>query len=489
LPFKSDYNPLEYQTPTPKIEVFFPENSSLAPDFTFSADIGKDSFSGLQSYNFTESVDDMDGSFTFTIINGEVFDRIPERSIVKIFEGVGNFVNYTSFPSFVGIIRRKKVNKQMSDKGLKKTFTFTGKSIVCCITEYTISLDMRINGVANATAKNNQMLEEINNIKNLSIKTLMIETWKYFKKISSEVSKDLNGVATIALEKIINKFIGSNPEDYITVTGAEQKLRYPMYGVLINKGNNTITEIWRNKLPKPVYELFAYCDKKGNPKIMARQVPFGDPEKNNCEDWRNLEIYTINPTSLKSIDLEQSDEEVYTAYASYIIGSQRDRNFYLAVNQDSQKDTTIFYSDKANIYGFKPLEINFNGYARKNNADKDEDKTLKDTMKALNKLASYWYSRNDEMYSGTITVITNFKNPKVNPRVGCRLRFLGGQFYIDKTDHSWNQGGTPLIKLSVSRGMVYGENGEMLKPLKNVGEKYSELDDIWVKPVLPMLMR
>jgi hypothetical protein len=35
------------------------------------------------------------------------------------------------------------------------------------------------------------------------------------------------------------------------------------------------------------------------------------------------------------------------------------------------------------------------------------------------------------------------------------VSFLGGQFYVEKSVHSWNYGGTPLNILTVSRGMVY----------------------------------
>jgi len=499
LPFKSDFNALEFQTPVPKIEVFLPENSSLAPDYTFSADIQIGALSGLQSYNFSESVDDLEGNFSFTVKNDEingksVFDLISTRCIIKIFEGVGNYINYTCFPSFVGIIRRKKINKQMTNNGLRESVTFSGKSIISCIVEYTISLDMRISGVAHAREVNSLMLNKIEEEKNLAIQKFMITTWEYFKKISSDVSKAVSekdiggrGVATTKLERIINKYIGDDPKNYITVTGEKTEFYHPISGVLINAGKNTITDIWRDKLPQKAYELFAYCDNKGNPKIMARQVPFGDPE-NNYEDWKNLKSYIVNPVSLISFDLDQNDEEVYTAFASWVIGSSRDRKYYIAINNDEQEDTTVFYSEKAKIYGFRPLEIDFNGYNRAYNT-KEGNEGLEKTMAAFNKLIAYWYSKNDEHFSGSITIATNFKNPEKNPRIGCRASFLGGEFYINKAEHSWNYGSTPTIKLSVSRGMEYGANGEMLKAIENVGGKYRELDAIWDKPKLPTFNR
>jgi hypothetical protein len=95
-------------------------------------------------------------------------------------------------------------------------------------------------------------------------------------------------------------------------------------------------------------------------------------------------------------------------------------------------------------------------------------------------MAYYWYSRLDEMYSGSITLITDFNEPKNNPRAGCRAGFMGGEFYINQANHSWNFGGTPTIKLTVSRGMIY-DNGKMKAGkegvIKNVGGRFSELEN------------
>jgi len=491
LPFKKDYKSTTHQTPTPIIEVYLPSNASTSePDYSFRPYTDGGAFSGLQGYNFSESVDDLDGSFSFTI-NGEeenIFDLIPIRSVVKIYEVTDN---YKFYPSFVGIIRQRKINKQMTNTGLKKVITFSGKSIISCLVEYSISLDMRISGVADATATNSAMLDKLEEVENMNIKSFMIETWKYFKKISDDVlkpnsektEKDIGGkgVATTELQNIINRFIGEDAENYIDVTGVKTKFYHPIGDAFINTGKNTIIDIWRDKLPQMAYELFAYCDNKGNPKIKARQVPFGDNTKNDYSDWKDLKLYPINPAILTSFDLDQNDSDVYTVFATWLIGSTNDRNYFIGINNDDQEDTTVFRSEKAKTYGFRPLEINFNGYDRSYNSDPEQQKGIQEAMAELNKLAAYWYSRNDEMYSGTLTVITDFKNPENNPRIGCRADFLGGEFYINKTDHSWNYGGTPIIKISVSRGMIYGMNGEMTEQLKDVGKKYRELDSVSYK--------
>jgi hypothetical protein len=150
LPFKSDYKPVTCQTPTPIIKVYLPTNTSTSePDYTFKADETAGVLSNLQSYNFTESVNDLEGNFSFSVKNGEIegksiLDLITIRSVVKIFECNDKDV---CLPSFVGIIRRKKINEQMTNSGLKKTVVFSGKSVISCITEYQVSLDVRISNV------------------------------------------------------------------------------------------------------------------------------------------------------------------------------------------------------------------------------------------------------------------------------------------------------------------------------------------------------
>jgi hypothetical protein len=238
-----------------------------------------------------------------------------------------------------------------------------------------------------------------------------------------------------------------------------------------------IADVWRNILPERAYELFSRCGKDGKPRIVARQVPFGDPDNGN-DDWIKTPIYRISPISLTAYALEQGDEEVYTAFSAHIIGSARDRNFELAKNQ-GEKDSIVQHDrEKQKIYGYRPLEIDFNGYNRAGNTRNAKIDPLTQALQELNKRASYWYSRLDEMYSGSITICTDFNEPETNPRAGCRAKFLGGQFYITRAEHSWQFGGTPTIVLSVSRGMMYdGKKGKMAGPIENVSKQYRELEE------------
>jgi hypothetical protein len=474
---------VEYQTPMPRIEILAPDYKAVTVELNSlkAAASGKYSSQALLSYSFSEGTDDLEGSFSFTVENENVddkgttlFDVIPRRSIIKIYEDEDIDNHY---PAFVGIIRKRHFGVSMTSSGPKRSVFFSGKSVISCITEFMVSLDVKLQNVENPTAETKRLTDELNSV--TSIKEFLKISWDYFKDVSERMAAG-SLITNRKLLDIIanNELIG---EDFIKVTGKETAMKYPIATVFFNQSNNFIVDVWRNILPQPVYELFTrFEESEGKPKIIARQAPFGDPES-GYQDWLDLDMYEISPTSLIGYDLDQSDEEVYTAYNAYIIGSPRDPSFYM--NNASSSETMAKDTDKCALYGFKLLDISFLGYDRSKEDDKAKEETAK-TLKNLSEKAKYWFSRLDEMYSGTITLITNFKKEKqengalhsTNPRAGCRLKFLGGQFYITKTEHSWNYGGTPIIRLTVSRGMVYDEQtGEMKKEIPNIGKSYGEL--------------
>jgi hypothetical protein len=473
---KSRWAGVESQSPGPKLEIFTSGDQNN-PDFTYTAELKEGAYSKFLGYNFIESTDSLEGSFSFTIENEEidadrqtVFDLIPNRSVIKIYEGD------LKRAAFVGIVRSRELGAAMTGQGVKRTITFSGKSIISCIAEYTISLNIKIQGVADAVSRNHHLTDQLAR-DGVTMKDFMKETWDYFMKIANDVSKEQNGIATTALTDVINKYIGDS-DKFIRVLGKEQELRYNVACVFFRAATNTITDVWKNILPENVYELFSRCD-DGEPKIIARQVPFGDPDNGN-NDWGELPIYLISPISLTGYKLKMSDEEVYTAFASYIIGSPKSRDFYMAERQTAGKDSTVAYSQKCSIHGFKPLEIDFNGYDRAGNTRNAKLNETINAVQTLNKRAAYWYSRLDDMYSGSITIITDFNEPHTNPRAGCRAKFIGAEFYIKSGEHSWTYGGTPTIRLSVSRGMIYDNQGKM-KPgeegvIKNLGRRFRELE-------------
>jgi hypothetical protein len=304
----------------------------------------------------------------------------------------------------------------------------------------------------------------------------MVKTWEFFWKCGT--GKEINAIASTTAGKIIAAHIGGIGE--CIQTGPVKNIYYPIANAPFNQGNNVISELWRNILPQPVYEIYAHCDRKdGKPKIMAREAPFGFKDDGN-QDWYSLPIYDIDPLGLIDYDLSRSDEEVYTAFSAYLIGSSFSREYNIAKAQDKKDDTMAKDIEKLDLYGFRPLEISFRGYA----AQGADEKELKKVYQRLNKKAAYWFGRLDEMYSGTITIITNFIKRKdekdINPRHGCRAKFLGGEFYITHAEHRWQYGGAPVITLTITRGMQYDVQGYMKDGdegvLSDIGKRFKEFD-------------
>jgi hypothetical protein len=473
---------VESQFPRPRIEVIKPDGAIvwLKPDYSgFSPDKKSIASQNLLNYTFSEAVDDLMGNFSFSIENEmtikpgsgnqgtSLFDLIPLRSVVNIYEHEGEN------PVFRGIIRRRCIGATITSNGVKKSVIFSGKSIISCITEFMVPLDIRIPGVSSAVAKTKSMQSELGQ-NEMTIKEFMEKTWEYFREVSDEVSQGSGYVNGRLLEIIDNdKFIGN---DFILVSGDETHLQYPVATMFYNQANNYITDVWSNILPKPVYEMFTRFDVEHNkPVIVARQVPYGDPDNGN-KDWLSLEPYRIDPVSLTAYNLEQSDEDVYTAFNSYVIGSPKAKEFYRAVSDTADYDSSI-NKDKSAVYGFRLLSVSFTGFDRmeNENAEREEDELTK-TLSKLNARLEYWFSRIDEMYSGTITLTTNFKDISKNPKAGCRAIFMGGEFYIEKSVHSWNYGGTPLNVLTVSRGMVYDDQGKIKEQIPGIGKLYRELE-------------
>jgi hypothetical protein len=69
---KDKWTGFEHQTPAPKLEIFLTKNYSEKADISYTADISAGAYSKLLGYTFSESVDDLEGAFSFTVENDDV---------------------------------------------------------------------------------------------------------------------------------------------------------------------------------------------------------------------------------------------------------------------------------------------------------------------------------------------------------------------------------------------------------------------------------
>jgi hypothetical protein len=231
-------------------------------------------------------------------------------------------------------------------------------------------------------------------------------------------------------------------------------------------------------IPFPVYEKFAFIDEKGKTKIKIREVPFdcsGDGLGFSSWDKLEKDMTELDPAIVKGIDLDVSDDEVYTAFFSYVIGSpiEQDKALRLAAQTGGFGNEKVeIYNKKAAIYGYSPLTVNFNGYGTKEKTASDPEKSS--AYDKLNKRLMNWYGHLEEMLKGTITIATivnkeESKDEKM-PMCGEIVSFLGGEFYVNEVEHTWNFGGNPETKLTVSRGGNYEK--KKFAPLEGITKRY-----------------
>ena len=115
-------------------------------------------------------------------------------------------------------------------------------------------------------------------------------------------------------------------------------------------------------------------------------------------------------------------------------------------------------------------QVTFKGYKK----DKASSSIVQ-TMSKYSQRLKNWFCHLDEMYMGSITIVNDFNNKENEKlKVGNRVKFLGGEFYIRNVEHSWDYGGSPTISLQVIRGGLY-EKGRFIKKLEEMGTTRVEL--------------
>ena len=116
--------------------------------------------------------------------------------------------------------------------------------------------------------------------------------------------------------------------------------------------------------------------------------------------------------------------------------------------------------------------VGFRGYHK----EKQEFVKTEDAMAKMGQRLKQWFGRLDEMYSASATIIHPFDGNRTTvPHCGQRVSFLGGEFYIQGTEHRWSYGGQATITLSLSRGGLYDIHGNFAGTLPNMGTSGIEL--------------
>ena len=458
------------QAPQPTIKCFhsFKDNKAtqeLYQKFTpSSSDV---SGKNLQSYNFERSLENFGGSFSFTIkedtehLNDEPFmDKVQPLDVIVISES-----GYEEKADFIGVVTTISVGSIASN--LNKVVTVSGKSIEWLFSFYNINCDIKCT-IFNNDEANKMFKADLANKdgeEGISIKDIVVASIDTFR---TQVSKIDGGGSSVISNFLIGDLIDTwFKDDYIEAS--KDKFAYPISSNMFDSGHINVIDYLKKLLPSPIYEIFSYIDDKGNPKLVFRMVPYDNPKA----------AYTINPTHLTDYTLTRNCEEVYTAFMTYIEGTDLSPDFYMnlaTVEEEKLKGYNFSQpsKEKAAKYGYQLLTCSFVGY-------NDDPKAASDNQKIqeMNEDLERWFSKLDEMYNGDFTLV-NYINEKngdetiKKAKIGDWLSFAKGLYYVVSEKHSWSYGDNPMINYQVTRGGEY--SGNDFKPVQKLSAIYKELE-------------
>lgn len=444
----------------------------------------------LQSYQFSLSKSDVNGSFSLTFFPNKIgeqtiFDKIQILDIVEIYENRienGSSLLSTFNPSrrknspvFIGIVKSKKYVAQVTDGGIVRRLQVSGISAAGLVSQFYLNLDstamILTKQIKETTNLRTKLTAEIAG-ENKPIKDVITKVWDFFCELAKT-----NG--TVAIKTLID---GTNISGIFDCDNSP--IYYPFANLALGEQTQDFYSLIGGLTPEPIYERFATMDYvSGKMKIVIRQVPFRDEgaaevyknSKGKPVNWKGVFNRDLRSNEVKSIDLTVSDKEVYTVFFSYLNGYpiENDKLMKLIALGDEKGNPMLTFDDKKyQTYGYRPLIATFNGYDKSKKAD---DKDTESNLAKINKNMREWFGNLDRMMSGSITLAMTYNDDKpIMP--GEVIGFLGGQFYVEGISHAWNYGQGGDINLSVSRGGDYDKGGKF-HPFSGISEKINLLEN------------
>lgn len=405
-------------------------------------------FSGaLMSYQYSESINDVSGSFSFTTTairdnyGDSWLEKIKKRDLAVFYER-GKI-------SFVGLITGKGLSSEMGDSSPNRILRFNGTSIGGLLQSFKLVLDLHIllSAATTAETESTQFMADLASKLNQGqrMDAVVENIYRSYLTVMEKIGQTNTGVFAF-----INDYVSLNISRKLTAP-------YPIAISLYETGEADLWSIVQSIITPPIHELFGQWSRNDEKyRVTMRQTPF------NAEDWKNLPICYINSVQLKSYQLDQDDREVFTIYGAFFPGSAITREKALVVDNFSQY--TKLDREKWCIYGYRPLFIDFRFF----NRSEGESFNVGELMKDFSQTMYDWFRRNDEYYSGRIVFISDTREKE--PNIGERVGFMGGEFYVEERQRSWQYGGSVTTSLRVSRGYEYSQ-GEHLNPMRKLSRK------------------
>ena len=464
-----------HHRPCPRIQIVNPETGAVKLSFYL------DTIRSLQSFNFSLSNGDLDGSFSLTFFpdrfgkDSALFDVIAKLDVVMIYEGytVINFPDektrinaasnqYAAYPVFTGIIHTKKYVTQMGDSGATRRMSITGTAITGLVSQFAISLDVTACSLTKQFQSQEEMRNKltISNLEESYVKEVIKNAWEAFVDVS-------NQLGTAKMVEYIERFMGA-PDEFFDIE--EIQIGYKLGCLFRGETTHDFFSIADHVLPSPYYEKTAYTNRNGKMKIRIRQSPF------DADKWSKNQKIKLDGRHVKSFELTESDSEVYTVFFAYLDGSSlEEEKMRVIASQNENTNSLIQYdAEKFKVYGYRPLFASFRGYTPPD-SDSDSKKTGKEAMREATENLRNWYGNLENMLSGSITLAMTYRNETNFIMPGDVVEFLGGEFYVDGVSHSWTYNGGGEINLSVSRGGKY-ENGSWAR-LSGVTDKIKMIEN------------
>lgn len=404
---------------------------------------GVNNYTDLKAYEYNNSLGSPSGEFSLEFTarmdrrDRNWKDKIHKRDLIYIYE-FGKL-------EYIGIVKNTSYSSSMNGAKTVRTIDVTGNSIGGMLETFDLPMNLYLwydKGV-DATTVNQKFLNALN--ANLEEGKQIGNLLQLIQDNFFEVNFG-SGLGSSGFSSIINTYYELEADSLAS--------NYPLNLQPFQTDSNTLWTLFRQILPLPVYEIFGRYE-KNKYKLICREAPF------DLTNWNNLKATVIDPLSLVSQKLSDTDEEVYTHYYSQMPQSGYTEQETYA-NQ-SLSEVSVFDTEKFPIYGYKQLQSSFPFFDIETGKDFDAKEYLKKNSQRM----YAWYKNNLDFQSGQITVMTSQDKDKNQPKVGEKLRYLRGdsnkiEFYIEGITRTMRYPEAMQSVYSVTRGYEYSSNGDTI---------------------------
>jgi hypothetical protein len=411
-----------------------------------------DAFSdALLSYSYSESRQSVDSPFTLSLAPEEDINGLTWLDKIATFDLV--YIEEFGTARYCGIVHRVRYSARMGE-GPERSIMVEGNGFGELLKVFQLVMDVKLfigtpEEIENIKAKSEFITQD-----GKSLKDAILFYYNNFKKIVAERNKK-QSVLALLIENKIDLEVDENCRSFLPISQS-------MY----QAGSNTLWDIIRKIVPEPLCELFGYWNtEKKKYIIVARQNPF------RGSDWRGLPSYKIKLVTLKEYQVGYDDSDASTVF--YGIAPSFGYTNNMALTVDEIRESLKIDEEKWKKYGYRPLFAELSFLKR----DGTDANKVKKALFDIGELLCGWYSDNDKFLNGVISVISYEDEEIKYPAIGCRLEFLGGEFYIDEIQRKWTFGASPSSEIKVIRGGVYTEKGIYSGPIKKLGRRMNEFAD------------